>query len=109
MAYGQVLTALADPTRRTILEALRGEPKSVGRLAARLPVSRPAVSQHLKVLTAAGLTASETAGTRRLYHVRRDALAELRRYLDEFWSDALLSYARAVGTESGRRRHKRRA
>ncbi len=99
MPYAQVLTALADPTRRHVLEALRERPKTVGELAAAQPVSRPAVSQHLKVLVAARLVRAEPQGTRRLYSIRRDGLDELRQYLESFWSDALAAY----GAEIARR------
>jgi len=90
------LAALADPTRRNVFEALRGEPRSVADLASEQPVSRPAVSQHLKVLEQAGLVAVRAAGTRRLYSIRREGLAELKDYLDSFWSDILSAYAREV-------------
>lgn len=96
MAYAEVLTALADPTRRHIFEALRGEPQTVGKLAAGQPVSRPAVSQHLKVLAAARLVSSETRGNRRLYSIKGDGLDDLRQYLDGFWSDALAAYGAEI-------------
>lgn len=96
MAFGEVLTALADPTRRHIFEALRDQPKSVGDLAAGLPVSRPAVSQHLKVLQSARLVSVEPCGNRRVYSIQRDGLGELRRYLESFWSDALSAYGAEV-------------
>jgi DNA-binding transcriptional ArsR family regulator len=99
MAYAAVITALADPTRRAILELLRDEPRSVGELAARQPVSRPAVSQHLKVLKSAGLVRVEPRGNRRLYLVNPDGLEELREYVDSFWTDALQAY----GAEIARR------
>lgn len=92
MAYQEIFAALADPTRRGIFEALRDAPKSVGQLAAGQPVSRPAVSQHLKVLQSAELVSVKPMGNRNLYQVRREGLAMLRRYLDEFWSDALTGY-----------------
>ncbi len=92
MAYAEIFTALADPTRRHIFEALRGEPKTVGELAEGEPVSRPAVSQHLKVLESAGLVSVEPQGNRRLYLIKREGLYELRRYLESFWSDALSAY-----------------
>jgi DNA-binding transcriptional ArsR family regulator len=91
-----VFTALADPTRRHIFEALRDRPRTVGELAKRQPVSRPAVSQHLKVLQAAGLVSVEAQGNRRLYLVKREGLEALRQYLDRFWSDALSSYGKEV-------------
>jgi len=99
MAYAVVLTALADPTRRHIFEALREQPKTVGELAASQPVSRPAVSQHLKVLETAKLVSVKPQGNRRLYLVKRDGLDDLRQYLDGFWSDALSAY----GAEIARR------
>lgn len=99
MAYAEVFTALADPTRRHIFEALRGQPRTVGELAADQPVSRPAVSQHLKVLESARLVSVEPQGNRRLYLVRRDGLDDLRLYLEGFWSDALAAY----GAEIARR------
>lgn len=89
MTYARVLHSLADPTRRRVFERLRAGPQSVGVLARGLPVSRPAVSQHLKVLKAAGLVIERAAGTRRLYCIDPDGLGELRRWLDEFWDEAL--------------------
>ena len=106
MAYAEVFTALADPTRRHILEALRKQPKTVGELAAGRSVSRPAVSQHLKVLQAARLVTVQPHGTRRLYAIKREGLDALRAYLESFWSDVLSSY----GAEIARRmKRKRRA
>ena len=99
MAYAEVLTALADPTRRQIFEALREQPKTVGELAASQPVSRPAVSQHLKVLQSARLVTVQPQGNRRLYSIKRDGLDDLRTYLESFWSDVLSSY----GAEIARR------
>ncbi len=96
MSYTQVLIALADPTRRKILESLRAAPRTVGELAAHQPVSRPAVSQHLKVLAAARLVRVEPRGNRRLYSVRSDGLDELRRYLETFWSDVLNAYSAEI-------------
>lgn len=92
MAYADVLTALADPTRRRIFEALRERPMTVGELAAGQPVSRPAVSQHLKVLAAAHLVKVEPRGSARLYVIDRGGLDDLRVYLDGFWSDVLSAY-----------------
>ena len=91
--------ALADPTRRDILERLLERPRPVGELAEDLPVSRPAVSQHLKVLKDAGLVADTQAGTRRIYHVQPDGLSALRAELDRFWSQALTAF-KAVVEES---------
>jgi DNA-binding transcriptional ArsR family regulator len=90
------LTALGDPTRRAIFERLAESPLAVGELAAELPVSRPAVSQHLKVLKDARLVVDRPAGTRRIYQVDPDGLRELRAYLDQFWSKALVAYKAAV-------------
>jgi len=96
------LAALGDPTRRAVFEGLRDGPRPVGELAAGLPVSRPAVSQHLRVLEGAGLVRAERAGTRRLYRIDPDGLAVLRVYLDSFWDGALAAFkARA---ETDRRR-----
>lgn len=103
MSYEIALTALADPTRRTIVESLRAEPQSVGVLAGRLPVSRPAVSQHLRVLTDAGLVAAEAKGTRRLYRLAPGGFDALRDYLDTLWDDALGAYAAEARRLSERR------
>lgn len=92
MAYGRALQALADPSRRQILERLSGAPSPVGRLAEGLPISRPAVSQHLRVLKAAGLVSETRAGARRVYRVEPQGLAELRDYLDGFWGDVLTAF-----------------
>jgi DNA-binding transcriptional ArsR family regulator len=89
MAYGSALAVLADPTRRQVLERLRAGPRPVNAIAAGLPVSRPAVSQHLKILKQAGLVDERSEGVRRIYSVRREGLAELRAWLDSFWVDAL--------------------
>src|SRR5229473_5483594 len=89
MAYGNALTVLADPTRRKVFERLRAGPRAVNMLAAGLPVSRPAVSQHLKALKNAGLVEERSEGVRRIYSLRREGLMELREWLDSFWGDAL--------------------
>jgi DNA-binding transcriptional ArsR family regulator len=86
------LAALADPTRRMIFERLAERPRPVGELARELPVSRPAVSQHLKVLKDAGLVVDAAVGTRRVYRVDPDGLQALRSYLDGFWNRALLAF-----------------
>jgi DNA-binding transcriptional ArsR family regulator len=96
MSYGMTLTALADPTRRAVFERLRRGAASVGEVAADLPVSRPAVSQHLKALKRAGLVIDRAQGTRRVYNIDPDGLGELRRWLDEFWSDALEAFKNEV-------------
>ena len=90
------LTALADPTRRAIFERLAVRPRAVGELAGELPVSRPAVSQHLKVLKQARLVMDRQVGTRRIYQVDPDGLERLRAYLDHFWDQALAGYRSAV-------------
>jgi DNA-binding transcriptional ArsR family regulator len=92
MAYQSTLRVLADPTRRQVFELLRRGPRPVNVLAAGLPVSRPAVSQHLKVLKQAGLVEERSEGARRIYSVRREGLAELREWLDSFWGDALEAF-----------------
>lgn len=96
MTYDSILTALADPTRRGILEDLRSRPLPVARLAELRPVSRPAVSQHLKVLEAAGLVEAKAVGASRVYSVRPKGLAPLRAYLDEVWGDVLGAFAAEV-------------
>jgi len=92
----QVLQALGDPTRRTIFERLGRAPASVGELAGEMPVSRPAVSQHLKVLKTAGLVTERREGVRRVYQVELRGLVELRRYVDDLWGDALNGFERAA-------------
>jgi DNA-binding transcriptional ArsR family regulator len=89
-------TALGDPTRRAIFERLAEQPRAVGDLANELPVSRPAVSQHLKVLKDAGLVVDRPAGARRIYQVDPAGVGALRAYLDQFWSKALVAYKAAV-------------
>jgi DNA-binding transcriptional ArsR family regulator len=89
MANALGLAALADPTRRAIFEHLAHHPSAVGDLAALVPVSRPAVSQHLKVLKGAGLVVDQRDGNRRIYRLDPDGIAELRDYLDRLWDCAL--------------------
>ena len=89
MAYGDALTALADPTRRRVFERLKSGPKAVGAIARGMPVSRPAVSQHLKALKDAGLVADRPDGTRRVYYIDPHGLGGVRQWLDQFWNDAL--------------------
>ena len=96
MAYAEVFTALSDPTRRRIFEALRGQAKTVGELAEGQPVSRPAVSQHLRVLESALLVSVEPQGNRRLYSIRQEGLDDLRQYLESFWSDVLSAYSSEI-------------
>ena len=90
------MDALGDPTRRAIVELLRPGAKAVGELAESLPVSRPAVSQHLRVLREAGLVSQTPAGTRRLYRLDPTGAAALRAYLEEFWGQALAAFEAAV-------------
>jgi DNA-binding transcriptional ArsR family regulator len=96
MTYGTKIEALAVPTRRAIFERLAAGPSSVGGLASGLPVSRPAVSQHLKALKDAGLVVEERRGVRRIYSVDPKSVAELRDYFDRFWDVALESYRRSL-------------
>lgn len=93
---GVVFDALGDPTRRAILERLRDGPKAVVEIAQGLPVGRPAVSQHLRVLKDAGLVSDHAAGNRRIYGVAVDGLASVRDYAQSFWSAALSRYGRAA-------------
>jgi DNA-binding transcriptional ArsR family regulator len=93
------LTALGDPTRRAIFERLAEEPLAVGELARELPVSRPAVSQHLKVLKDAGMVLDRPAGTRRIYQLDPAGISAMRAYLDQFWNTALAAYKVAVEQE----------
>ena len=100
VTYETALNALGDGTRRLILERLRRGPRAVGELAAELPVSRPAVSQHLRVLKEAGLVTERRNGTRRLYRVDIDGLAEVRDYLESFWTDVLAAFEAAAEAEA---------
>jgi DNA-binding transcriptional ArsR family regulator len=93
--------ALADGTRRSIVECLADAPSAVGELAQRLPVSRPAVSQHLKVLKSAGLVKDRAVGTRRIYHLDPKGIEGLRADLDRFWSNALGAYKQLVDQLEG--------
>ncbi|HEX3268702.1 MAG TPA: metalloregulator ArsR/SmtB family transcription factor [Gaiellaceae bacterium] len=99
MAYRMAMDALGDPTRRAIFEQLREGPRAVGEIAGELPVSRPAVSQHLRVLKEAGLVTERRDGTRRLYRLDPDGLAQVRRYFDEFWTEALAGFKAAAESE----------
>ena len=96
MAYASAMDALGDPTRRRIFELLQSGPRAVGELAGELPVSRPAVSQHLRVLKEAGLVTERREGTRRIYRLDPNGLGELRTYFDTFWTTALESFEAAV-------------
>lgn len=102
MSYETALAALADPTRRAIVELLREAPLPVGRLAERFPISRPAVSQHLRVLSDAGLVDARAKGTARIYSLSPVGWSALRRYLDTMWDDALASYAREARAQTRR-------
>ena len=90
------LGALGDPTRRAIFECLAREPMAVGQIADLLPVTRPAVSQHLKVLKEAGLVTDQAIGTRRIYRVRSDGLQAIHAYLDQMWGQALAAFQSAA-------------
>lgn len=105
MTYSDAIEALADPTRREVFERLRRGPQPVGRLAEGLPVSRPAVSQHLKVLERAGLVRARREGTRRIYQVEVRGLEELRRYLDGLWDEALRAFAKEADRDKKGRDH----
>jgi DNA-binding transcriptional ArsR family regulator len=96
VTYVDALGALGDPTRREIFERLAERPQAVGELARDLPVSRPAVSQHLKVLRDAGLVVDRQVGNRRIYRVNPDGLGALRAYLDQFWNQALAAFKLAA-------------
>jgi DNA-binding transcriptional ArsR family regulator len=98
-----VLNALGDPTRRAIFERLGEGPRAVGELAAELPVSRPAVSQHLKVLKDAGLVVDRQVGNRRLYQLDPNGVGALRAYVDRFWDVALAAFKSAVERSSHER------
>ena len=102
------LEALGDPTRREIFERLSLSPLAVGELAGQLPISRPAVSQHLKVLKQAGLVFDRRAGTRRVYQVDPRAVEALREYFDAFWGQALRSFQKAAETSANDPQHKER-
>ncbi len=101
-----VWAVLGDPTRRAILERVAERPRAVGELAAELPVSRPAVSQHLKMLKEAGLVMDRALGTRRIYRLNPDGLGPLRAQLEQFWRKALASY-KEVAEQTARRSHGR--
>jgi DNA-binding transcriptional ArsR family regulator len=106
MTYGVVLSVLGDPTRRAVFERLRRGPASVGEVAADLPVSRPAVSQHLKALKLARLVADRSDGTRRIYYIDPEGLGQLRRWLDQFWDDALDAFKKEVEIPKQHRRRR---
>jgi DNA-binding transcriptional ArsR family regulator len=95
MAY-KIMAAMSDPMRQEILERLRAGPRAVGEIAAGMSISRPAVSQHLKVLRDSGLVAETRRGTRHYFAIAPEGIGELRAYLDGLWSDALAAFARHV-------------
>ncbi len=97
-----MLAALGDPSRQAIFDILADGPRAVGELAATLPISRPAVSQHLKVLKEVGLVSDHSEGTRRLYQVDPDGLAVLRAHLDDFWQRSLAAFRRAADEGKGK-------
>jgi DNA-binding transcriptional ArsR family regulator len=97
------LAALADPTRRQIFERLRTGPRAVGEIAQGLPVTRPAVSQHLAVLKAAGLVKDQAQGTRRVYEIDPKGLGAIRAWLDQFWDASLASFKAEVEGRKGKR------
>ena len=101
MAYAMSLAVLADPTRRRVFERLRAGARPVNALASGLPVSRPAVSQHLKALRDAGLVDERSEGARRIYSIRREGLRELRDWLDTFWDDALTAFKQEAEKSRG--------
>jgi DNA-binding transcriptional ArsR family regulator len=101
MAYQSAFAALSDDTRRAVFERLMDGPQPVGHIARGMPVSRPAVSQHLKVLKEAGLVTDRAEGTRRVYSIDPRGLGALRRYLDQFWDQALEAFAAEVEKDSG--------
>lgn len=112
MAYGTALAALADPTRRRVFERLGSGPKAVIEIAHGMPVSRPAVSQHLKVLKQAGLVREQRDGAKRIYAIDPDGLGPLRRWLDQFWDSALDAFRAEVEAKDApdpkRSKHPRR-
>jgi DNA-binding transcriptional ArsR family regulator len=106
MTYRNRFAALADPTRRRIFERLKSGPQAVGAIARRMPVSRPAVSQHLKVLKEAGLVADRPEGTRRVYYIDPNGLGALRAWVDQFWDKALTEFKAEVEMQTSERKDK---
>jgi DNA-binding transcriptional ArsR family regulator len=106
MTYRNRFAALADPTRRRIFERLKSGPQAVGAIARRMPVSRPAVSQHLKVLKEAGLVADRPEGTRRVYYIDPNGLGALRAWVDQFWDKALAEFKAEVEMQTSKRKDK---
>ena len=105
MVIDLVLQAITEPRRRDILRLIQGAELSSGEIAAHFEVTRPAISQHLQVLAAAGLVSVRRDGTRRLYRVRPEGLGELRRFLEEFWDERLERLKQAAEAEERRREH----
>ncbi len=103
MAYGEILVALADPTRRSMFERLRRRPYTVGELARIAKISQPGVSQHLRVLADARLVNHTQEGTRRYYRASREGLAALREYVEAMWDDVLAAYAAGDPSTSKKR------
>jgi DNA-binding transcriptional ArsR family regulator len=106
MAYAHALDALGDPTRRRIFDLLRHKPRSVGDVARHVPVSRPAVSQHLRVLKDAGLVADRADGAKRVYAIVPGGVAEVRKYFDELWEQALAAFKEAADEQTPPARRK---
>ncbi len=103
MIHNEILDALGDATRRTILSMVRDRSRSVGEIADALPVSQPAVSQHLAVLRDAGLVHAEKLGRKRIYHVDKEGLEPLRDYVSSFWDEALDAFQDSFQTPANRR------
>ena len=104
-----LLAVIAEPTRLALVDALRSGPLSVGDLAGRVPVTRSAVSQHLKVLKEAGVVDDRARGTTRLYHLQAETLGEVRAYIDKLWDDALGTFAQDLARKPRAARKRRRA
>ena len=96
----RLISALADPTRRAVFERLKEGPRPVGEIASGLPVTRPAVSQHLKILKDAGLVADRSVGTRRIYYIDPKGLGAMRAWLDQFWEASLDAFKLAAEAEA---------
>lgn len=105
MSYEDAFAALGDPTRKTVFDRLRQGPKTVGALAAGLPVSRPAISQHLKILKEAGLVADQAEGTRRLYRIDRKGLEGLKTWLATVWEEAEAAHLDEIARQLEERRY----
>jgi len=108
MTYETALFALADPTRRSIFEELRDGPRTVGEIADEFPVSRAAVSQHLKVLREAGLVSETPDGTRRIYKAEAEGLEALREYLEDYWGNVMGAYAQEASTRGKKKASRRK-